>query len=394
VIAFDLHQLNEEIAAYQKQHNWIAIIRCLSPYCHAEGILWNDPAALSTYGFALTQQRQLAKARKIYSRWIEIEPDRAQPFYCLGYVYYLEQNWKEAIRWFERALEIYPEYFVCLYRLGYALWSFRKPNKARVPLEKAVQIYESSEDEDWLKRNRKNYLKTRFVLGKVYLQLNRPQMALTEFDFVLQNDRKQVIEREFKYYACGKALAALEDWDAAIRMLRRALHPEHPRHFILDALGRVFHAKGDFEQAIQMFERALRVRRKAFILVNRARSFLSAGKPFLAIQDLNEALKRDSKSKHKVLLELGKVYYQMGKYDQAIHYAQQAARQKWRTYGSDYADAHYLLFLCYLKCEQKAEAQKELERAMALASHLPWDKELATLVQSEIPEIEEDEIIF
>ncbi len=391
-MALNHEQLNREIHQLYRQHHWLAIIRKLSPLCQPGGELWNDAAALSTYGFALTQQRRWADARRVYLRWIELEADKAQPYYCLGYVFYMQAQWREAIRWFRKALEIYPDYFVCLYRLGYALWSFQKAVQARKILERAVQVYESHEDEDWRKRNRKNYLKSRFLLGKVFLRLKRPEAAVTELEFVLQTDENHFIDKTFKFYELGKALAALGAYDRAIRVLEQAVHPHHPQHFVLDALGRIYYEQKDYSAALRALNQALRIRRKPFILIHRARTHLALGKPFPAIRDLNEALKRDRQGKHKILLELGVVHFYMEKYTEAVHYAHSAIRQKTSLYGRDYAEAHYLTALCYFKLGNKNAGREAMDRALALKPDLSRHRGLEKLLESSRTAFTEPEV--
>ncbi len=101
-MAFELDELIQQSNRYFQNNNWIAIIRLLEPHCEPTGEGWNHAALLRQLGFAYTQQNQLAKALRCYRQWSELEPDRAAPYYCQGYVFYLEKKWQQAISCFEQ----------------------------------------------------------------------------------------------------------------------------------------------------------------------------------------------------------------------------------------------------------------------------------------------------
>lgn len=345
-------------------------------------------------GFACTQVGNLQQAKTFYTRWLEIEPDRAQPFYSLGYVYYLEEDWREAIRWFEEALRLFPEYLVCLYRLGYAQYRFNKSQLARKSLEKAQQIYQANSDEDWLRRNRKNYIKIRFLLGKVYLELKQYRAALDQFQAVLQLDRKDLIQPEHKHYEMGKSFAALGHTEQALSHLQQALNPRFPQPYILDCMGRVYQKAGQLHLALEHYNRALGIRRLPFILLNRALLFKEMNQVPGAISDLQEALRRDKKGKHKVHLELARIYLEAQKLNEARHHLQAAIRFKQEVYGTDYAQAHYLFVFYYLKLNQKEQAQQALRRALELQPDLEWDRSLARILTPVSSGSSEDTSVF
>ena len=48
------------------------------------------------------------------------EPKMAKWKYMIGYQYYSQKRWKEAIRYFEETLNIKPDYFIVKYRVSYA----------------------------------------------------------------------------------------------------------------------------------------------------------------------------------------------------------------------------------------------------------------------------------
>lgn len=365
----------------QRQNNWQGIVQLLAPVCIPEGIGWQEPALLSMLGFAATQLEKYDLARQCYARWIEIEPDLARPFYCMGYVYYLEQNWKEAIYWFEQALKAFPDYFVCLYRLAYAYFKFQKARESIPLLERALEIYRNHPDEDWQKRNRKTLMKVRFLLARCYYLKQRYPEALEQMQAVMAADRRNVISLEHKYYALGKILAALKRETEALEYLNKALNPRFPQPYVLDQMGRVYHQMGQHDRALDMYARALNVRRQGYILRNRAETYLAQGKVGKAMGDLHEALKRDPKSRHKIYLRLGQIALNQNNLTDARHYFENAIRAKKETYGVDYAEAHYALVFCYLKQDDREAAREALRTALDIDPELEWDPALAEILE-------------
>lgn len=380
-----MQEIFDRTAALQRENNWQAVLQLLQPLCREGQAGWNEPRALSELGFACSQLQMLPEAKQYYQRWIEVEPDRAQPFYCLGYVFYLEQDWVNALRWFDQALRIYPDYLVCLYRKGYALFAFQKPRKCLEPLERALELYRANSNEDFRKRNAKTAMKTLFLLARARYHLHESEEALRLLQQLFREDVKGFIAPADKHYALGKTLAALRREKEALEQLNRALDPRRPQPYVLDQIGRVHYQLQDYAAALGYYDRALKIRREPYILFNRAMSLLALGKTGPAVRDLHEALKRDRKGKHKIYLELGKISLEQNKLAEARHYFESAIRFKQETYGVDYAEAHYALVFYHLKSEDKPRAREELQTALEIDPNLQWDENLRQLLDIEMP---------
>ena len=375
-----MKDMQQKISTYRKQNNWQGIVAALASQCVEGGSGWNEPTWLSELGFAYSQLGELDRALAIYQRWITVEPDKAAAFYCLGYVYYLKEDWDNAIRWFDEALRIFPDYLVCLYRKGQALFRFNKPRKAIEPLSKAVEVYDAIRNEDFKKRQRRNAMKSLFTLARAYHQIDEHQQALALLQRLFNEDVNGVVEREHKHYALGKVLTGLKRYDDALSELHKAKHPRQPRAYVLDQIGRVKHLKGDYRGALAAYDQALRLRRQGYILYNRALTHLAMENTAAAQKDLHDALKIDRLGKHKIYLELGRISLNSGHFTEAESYLQEAIRFKRRKYESDFAEAHYLLVFVYLKSNRKDDAQTEFYTALQLNPDLQWDDSLRSLL--------------
>ena len=343
----------------------------LESVCQPEKDGWNDARLLSAAGFACSQLNRWDSARTFYQRWVEVEPDRAQPFYCLGYVFYQKGRWEEALEWFEQALHIFPEYLVCLYRAAYAAYQWDKARQSLKYLERAETAYRSLQDETLIKRQRKTYYRCLFLLGKCHYRIRKYEQALEYFRQAWRQP-KPYLQKSAIFYQAGKALARLNRFPEALQALNSALDASHPQHFVLDRIGRVHLAEGKPEAALNWFNKALKIRRFPFIYVNRADAYLRLGRTAEAVQDLHFALKRDTKGKHKIYLKLAEISMKTGRGVEARHYLQRAIQFKRKVYGVDYAEAHYRLSLYYRETGEKEKAKSELQQAMNLDPSLEW----------------------
>ena len=353
----------------------------MEPHCEPSGAGWDQTVLLRQLGFAYTQQKQLAKALRCYRRWSELEPDCAASYYCQGYVFYLEKKWPQAMNCFEQALAIYPNYLVCLYRQARVYFEMNKPLKTIKLIKQVMAIYEGNRDENWLHRHRKVYIKSLFLLGKAYLDRNLFSEALSCFQNVIHQDEKGYIENEHKHYELAKALYGLGKYQEALKTFQQSNSYTPHRPHILDQIGRTYHKLGEFEKAIQSYQRALKIRALPFIYFDLALSYLASGKTAAAIQAFHDCLRRDQKGKHKVYLELAKIYLEQKKMSEAFHYLQEAIQFKIQKYGKDYADAHYLLVFYYLELGDPEKARLELKTTLEIEPAYEWDNSLSDLLR-------------
>ncbi len=372
------------------QNNWQGIVRLLKPLCAPDKELWNDSAAVGTLGFAYSQLQNWQRAEAMYRRNMELEPDRAQPYYNLGYIFAQQQRWQEAIQWYNEALKRYPDYLVCLYRLAYAFYAFDKPEKSKNALLRVRTLYENNTEENYRKRNRKNYIKSLFLLARVLLIQKEYSEAYTLLREVIRLDERPYISSHFKWYQLAKALFFLKKYDEALSALKKAIHPRRPKAYVLDLQGRIYHTMGDYPKALESYRKALEQRMLDYILVDRARTYVAMGRIHRAMDDLQKALQRSEKSKHKIYLELGKIELNRERVTEAAHYFRRAIHQKLEQYKADYAEAHYMMVFCHLKAGNKEAAQNELEYAQRLNPNLEWDANLSNLLENEQPKELED----
>jgi tetratricopeptide (TPR) repeat protein len=259
-----------------------------------------------------------------------------------------------------------------------ASFSDRKAKVAVDYLLAGVKNYQVNGDEDYLRRNGKYYFKSIFYLGKCYHVLRDYGKARRCFEKVLADDTRHYVEEVYVRYNLARTELESGNSEAARKLAIEALQlqEKHPDAWLVDFLGRVYFSQQRYDQAIEQYNRAIKLRAQSYILFNRARAWYRKGDTARAIEDLNAALQRDRKGKHKTLLELGKIVLEQGKLEDARVYFERAIEFKRKIYDSDYAEAHLALAEYYRKTGDEAHAAQEVKTAESLRPELEFDDQL------------------
>ncbi len=366
-----MQRLDKEIAALIKENKWQEIINLLNPVIENGDFSVTN---LKNLGFAHSRLGHHHKARKYYKMWMQKEPDKAQPYYNMGYTFYDQGKWKEAIHWFDLALERYPDYMLCLYRKGMALFFWDKIPKAAKSLQIAVNIYKTIHDPDLQRRMAKYYYRSTFYLGKCELNQGSAVMAQIWFEKNLE-DQRHYVKPLFVRYNLAKAYLKSKDYAKAEQIIQTLAPHYENKEWLFDIWGRILHNMRQHRLAIEKFSMALKVRMLPYILIHRAGSYFEMGDMELAKQDLYEALRRDRKGRHKILLKLAEIAMEQKQFSKAENLAKRAMEFKKKIYDVDYANAHYFLYKLYDRMDKTEESIEELKLAEKLYNQWEWGNE-------------------
>jgi len=255
---------------------------------------------------------------------------------------------------------------VCLYRKGVAQFRMLKSLAAKETLTKAIGIYRNNNDEAYLKRNAKYYLKSIFYLGKCYYDLEQHNNALACFKKVAVDDTRNYMEPVFKQYNVARSMLALGMHEPALQELENLIRKFPGKEYLHDLKGRVFRAKGEHKIALSCFDQALRCRPASYIFIHRAALLVACGELETAAADYHQALKRDRMGKHKILLALGHIALRQHKNNEAKNYFLRAIEFKRQIYDADYAEAHLALSEYYRLVNEQEMARAESDMAAQL----------------------------
>ncbi len=361
--------IQQQVDALFKENNWQGIIDLLKPIVDAGD---HSIDYLRNLGFAYSQLDQYKNARRYYQIWLQFDPKRPQPYYSIGYTYYDGQNWEKAIKWFDKALSRFPSYVVCLYRKGVALFMWGKETKAKSVLESAISSYKFMRNTDMQKRLAKYYYRSVFYLGKCELALGNFGSARACFEKNLE-DAREYIDPIYVKYNLAYTLVKNRKYDEAEKYLEEITTKYANKEWIFRLWGNLLQARGEYRLAIEKYTQALKIRIQPYILINRAEAHIKNDDLEYAKQDLYEALKRDRKAKHKILLRLAGIAMAQEQLTKAEQLAKRAIEFKLKVYEADFANAHYFLYKLYEKMGEDEKSFQELEMAQKLFKEWEWE---------------------
>lgn len=319
--------------AFSDSHEFERAIRAFE-----RGIELNDRYAPLYVQLAnLLIERDVARARSLYQKAAELDPNYAEAHYGLGRVAKLNGETEAARAHFERALEIWPQFDRAHYELAMLLRSVGKKEEAAEHVkqfengsppppasDKLLQILQSMKNSslqmrkraaDLIKRGRiedaieiykaaierePNRPASYYLLGRTYGETGRFDKAVEQFEKALKVDPDFIAAKT----KLAQALAAMGRFDKAEIILADALaqNPEHAPSMRILAL--LHQRRGELQKAADLLARATQLQ------------------PALPLAHF----------------DYGRLLYQMGKYDEALTHLEEGLSQ-----FHDYPEAHFLV---------------------------------------------------
>jgi len=219
----------------------------------------------------------------------------------VGYQYYDQEDFVNAIPWFLKSLELNPDYMVVLYRCGYAYSQTGKTQEAEDLLRKFVRLWRDLEDEETKQREKKTYADTCFQLGKIHSERGDWERAAKAFQEAVEHASERDDKLADKLYNLGKALVKLQRYDEALVELLKANQAAPRKHYIQTYLAIAYHRLGKLAEADKMFQ-SIPTRKKdelAYIWQHEAELYLEQGRVTEVIKILGAATHRpNEKSLH------------------------------------------------------------------------------------------------
>lgn len=327
---------------------------------------------ISQLGFAYSQMGLFEKALWCYKRWLELNPQSSRPLYCIGFIFYQQENWQEALAWFDLALEADPGYVVCMYRKALVLLRQFKYRPAKDILKESINIYSQFCDENQIKRLRKYYYRSIFYLGKAYLGIGHFSNAEKCFYKVSREEKYGYIKDIFIQYNLAKSLYLQNKPAPAEQILKGLTEQKDAKAWVWNLMGMVQTTKGNRSSAMQNFEEALKRSKSPYIFLSRAEAWQNFKEPEKALADLHQALRRDRKGRHKIYLKIAQIYLRQHKISEALNSCHQAIHIKKKIWNHDYAEAHLTLSEIYRSTGQAQKAKQEMNLAFKIRPALEW----------------------
>ncbi len=298
--------------------------------------------------WCLSRAGNYHKSIEYLNKLHEIEPNSAKWLYMIGYQYYCQKDWGQAIGWFEKALEKYPDYFVVKYRLAYAYiqsaGTYKQLTKAEYwkaldQLKGCHGLWETFSVEK-KQKERSTYFDINFLHGKVLMGLPKHHNeAINRFQTALEIKPTD----EFAKYNLAKTYYLTGDYEKAKHNI-----PLNNQYYTIELAAYTDAKLEEYPKAIKAINNLLQRRTKDYLY-----NFLA--EIYLLINNLEEAYKMTQKAislgknNHKNYYTLAKIYIEYGLLNKAIECIDKAINLKFIKYNADYEECNKLRETILLK---------------------------------------------
>ena len=311
-----------------------------------------DTAVLEKLGFCLSRNQEYRRAVEVFTDLSTREPRVARWPYMVGYQYYMQAQWAEALRWFDQALSIQPTYLIVLYRKGYAHLRMEQLTEAERAFKSCLTIWENLPPQGQQEK-RSRYSDACFQLGKLYLKQGLAFKARRCLTSAVEHDPNHADKR----YELGKCLLQTGQAKEAIQELRHADTLSPGIDYIIDRLAQAYIAIGDLTEAEQLYVSIPPYRRREYVLRNLGILYFKQERYEEAVRSLLEAIKKESRNHHSHYY-LGLAYEALGYLGKARQAYREAIQIRQKRYNKSYPEAEERLHAT----EEQRAARQSMEK--------------------------------
>jgi len=222
-------------------------------------------------------KKYLERALTSYREAVDAEPNMANAYVRLGYVYYALGRSREAIGLLRNAVQKHPDNVELKHYLGLNLFNVGEVNEAETLLKEVVE-------------ERQNLPEAYFILGKIQLdrgQLESAQVNFGKYADLTPNDVQA-------YRALSQAYIQAKNVDGAELSLAKILEMEPNDVIATINMGHVQFEHGNIDEAVRYYEKAYDMdSRHNELLYTIASAYYLSGQYEEAIKRFNKVLDED-----------------------------------------------------------------------------------------------------
>ena len=312
------------------ENRWPEAVKWLAK---ATELIPADTAVLGKLGFCLSRNQEYRRAVEVFTDLSTREPKVARWPYMVGYQYYMQSQWSEALRWFDQALGIQPMYLIVLYRKGYAHLRMEQLAEAERAFKSCLTIWEDLPPEAQQEKQ-SSYSDACFQLGKLYLKQGLTFKAKRCLTLAVEHDP----DHADKHYELGKCLLQTGQANEAIKELRRADTLNAGVDYVIDRLAQAYIAIGDLTEAEQLYSRIPLYRRREFVWRNLGILYFKQERYEEAVRSLLEAIRKEPRNHHSHYY-LGLAHEALGNLGKARQAYREAIQIRQKRYNKSYPEA-------------------------------------------------------
>lgn len=389
-----------EIAVARQSNSWEKILTLFHPLEDKEPDLVKagmDMQVRKEIAYAMGQLHQYDQALAEYEKCWKARPDDFLTASAIAYTLYncvyatknremilpgklKQQRLRDAHKWFAKAQELKPHRVTNFYRQAMLYKNIECKREKAVPLfSKAISNWEEYDDKTRKRRHqeRKNYVKSLYNLASCHLQSGRTRKALECMESCLEKDEgRDYVRKEFKYFALGKIHFFTGEYGKAEKALEFAAGFVKPwdGDFVFELWARTLLAQKKPKEAMKKLTKIPEKMRRPYVRWTEADTLLALGDRGRAKEILKTATEKDSRSRHKTLVRLARIYFAAEEYEHTIQMASEADDFHRHVYTTPDPDGLFWKAAALARLDRLDEAREvclELEGYKPGYSHLP-----------------------
>jgi len=336
----------EQAEKLEKDNNWP---EALVLYKELASLEPNNSDILEKVAWCQSRLRYHDEAINTLKLLIGMNPNKAMWPYMIGYQYYDQKDYSNAMEWFRKALQIYPDYIVVKYRLGYALTQvcgsmhrLKKPEylEAFKQFEECKVLWDKMNLNVKIK-NKKLYSDVCFQQGKIYMERRDFVSAIDDFKKSIQY--RQSSEGQ---YELAKALCENGQYNEALKFLPR----DTSKYYVAELEAEIYSNNDNVDKALTILLECSKRRSRDYIFRRISELYIKNKDYKSAFKHAKKAISVDPKN-HKNHMNLANILFELGVLIIAKKEAETASDLKKHLYETEYDEANQLLTLINAQIE-------------------------------------------
>ncbi len=302
-----------------------------------------DEELLERKAWCCSRLERYQEAIIIYDSLLKNQPNNAKWLYSLGYQYYAQKDYSNAVNFFEKSLAVFPEYLKVKYRIAYAYlqlsgtenqWTKDVYWKAIKHLNDSHNIYAEYNDQQ-KEREKSTYADICALHGKTMLNsLKYIDRAIEMFHCSLSLKYDEDVQ-----YQLAKGYYLKKDYQSALDKLPKS---NKPAYYVLELKALILSDNKQYIESNNVLFKLIKQRKKDYLHQRIARNFLNLGDNNKALEFALKAVSTDGRN-YKNYLLCGTVYKEIKQYKTAIEYLEKARILKQKKYKYDEPEAIRLI---------------------------------------------------
>jgi tetratricopeptide (TPR) repeat protein len=216
----------------------------LKDYNKAEELGFDMPVFFTNRGSVKTELGMYVESAADFERSINAGSLDVSNYSKLGYSYFYQMMWDEAVKSFRKAIELYPDYEYAYHGLGEVYYyGLKDYEKAKEKFDKALELNNGLSN-------------TLYFRGASYKELNNIEAAEADFRKVIE---LPVSDNAYDYFFRGLAYYELKDYKSAVEDFEKSIEI-NPKYFgVYYSLAESYKELNEYEKAAENYKTYLKI---------------------------------------------------------------------------------------------------------------------------------------